>query len=97
MCELSHSLVFDEVRGRGPKSAVIVGVGYIGLEMAEAIRARGLDVTVVEQPPEVLPTVDPEFGQVVHAELERNRVNVTTGVTVTAGGRFRISLTFLRR
>ncbi len=39
--------------------AVIVGAGYIGLEMAEALAARGLSVTQLEQLPEVLPTVDP--------------------------------------
>ena len=43
-----------------PASAVIVGAGYIGLEMAEALSARGLRVTQIEQLPEVLPTVDPE-------------------------------------
>ena len=44
------------------RSAVIVGAGYIGLEMAEALVARGLSVTQIEQLPEVLPTVDPELG-----------------------------------
>ena len=45
-----------------PASAVIVGAGYIGLEMAEALVARGLSVTQFEQLSEVLPTVDPELG-----------------------------------
>ena len=43
-----------------PASAVIVGAGYIGLEMAEALVARGLAVTQFEQLSEVLPTVDPD-------------------------------------
>ena len=81
---IGDSLILDQALTRGPKSAVIVGAGYIGLEMAEALRTRGLDVTVVEQLPEVLPTVDPELGQVVRAELKRNGVHVITGVTVTA-------------
>ena len=42
-----------------PASAVIVGAGYIGLEMADALTVRGLQVTQMEQLPEVLPTVDP--------------------------------------
>ena len=42
--------------------AVIVGAGYIGLEMAEALTTRGISVTQVEQLPEVLPTVDPELA-----------------------------------
>ncbi len=52
-----------------PASAVIVGAGYIGLEMADALTARGLAVTQIEQLPEVLPTVDPQLGALVHAEL----------------------------
>ena len=65
-------------------SAAIVGAGYIGLEMAEALTARGLRVTQIEALPEVLPTVDPELGALVHAELERNGVEVLTGTAVTA-------------
>jgi pyruvate/2-oxoglutarate dehydrogenase complex dihydrolipoamide dehydrogenase (E3) component len=45
-----------------PKIALIVGAGYVGLEMAEGLTARGLHVTQVEMLPEVLPTVDPEPG-----------------------------------
>ncbi|HVN10633.1 MAG TPA: FAD-dependent oxidoreductase [Kineosporiaceae bacterium] len=65
-------------------SAVIVGAGYIGLEMAEALTARGLHVTQIEALPEVLPTVDPQLGALVHAELDRHGVEVLTGTTVTA-------------
>ena len=61
---------------------LIVGADYIGLEMAEALRARGLHVTVLEQLPTVLPTVDPQFGSLVRAELERNGVDVINGATV---------------
>src|ERR1035441_2287438 len=65
-----------------PASAVIVGAGYIGLEMADALTARGLAVTQVEQLPEVLPTVDPQLGALVHAELESRGVTVLTGTAV---------------
>ena len=68
---------------RAPASALIVGAGYIGLEMAEALTARGLSVTQMEQLPEVLPTVDPELGSLVHAELVRHGVEVLTGTAVT--------------
>ncbi len=80
---IGDSLVLNEALERGPESAVIVGAGYIGLEMAEALRMRGLAVTVVEQLPSVLPTVDPELGTLVREELERNGVVVRNGVTVT--------------
>ena len=56
-----------------PASAVIVGAGYIGLEMADALTVRGLAVTQMEQLGEVLPTVDPELGTHVHAELAGSR------------------------
>ena len=65
-----------------PASAVIVGAGYIGLEMADALTVRGLAVTQMEQLPEVLPTVDPELGALVHAELAARGVEVLTGTTV---------------
>jgi NADPH-dependent 2,4-dienoyl-CoA reductase/sulfur reductase-like enzyme len=67
-----------------PASAVIVGGGYIGLEMADALTVRGLAVTQMEQLPEVLPTVDPELGALVHAELAVRGVQVLTGTTVQA-------------
>jgi NADPH-dependent 2,4-dienoyl-CoA reductase/sulfur reductase-like enzyme len=67
-----------------PASAIIVGAGYIGLEMADALTVRGLHVTQMEQLPEVLPTVDPGLGALVHAELASHGVEVLTGTTVHA-------------
>jgi NADPH-dependent 2,4-dienoyl-CoA reductase/sulfur reductase-like enzyme len=66
-----------------PATAVIVGAGYIGLEMAEAFVSRGLEVTQIEQLPQVLPTVDPELGALVHQELVGHGVNILTGTRVT--------------
>lgn len=66
-----------------PKTALIVGAGYVGLEMAEGLTMRGIAVTQVEMLPEVLPTVDVELGTLVHAELERHGVDVHTRSTVT--------------
>ena len=65
-----------------PASAVIVGAGYIGLEMAEGLAARGLSVTQFEQFPEVLPTVDPSLGALVNAELSAHGTEVRTNTTV---------------
>ncbi len=62
--------------------AVVVGAGYIGLEMAEGLVGRGLSVTQVEALPEVLSTVDAELGALVHAELVRHGVDVHTSTTV---------------
>jgi len=66
-----------------PATALIVGAGYVGLEMAEGLTTRGIAVTQVEMLPEVLPTVDPELGAIVHAELTRHGVQVHTDTTVT--------------
>ena len=65
-----------------PRSAVIVGAGYVGLEMAEALVARDLRVTQIEALPEVLPTVDAELGALVRDELSAHGVEVHTSTTV---------------
>ena len=58
------------------RSALIVGAGYVGLEMADALSVRGLNVVQIEQLPEVLPTVDPELGTLVRRQLVGNGVVV---------------------
>lgn len=68
---------------RKPRSAVIVGGGYIGMEMADALTYRGMDVTVVEFFDSVLTTVDREFGERIAANLKAYGVKVKTGITVT--------------
>ena len=60
--------------------AVIVGAGYIGLEMADALRHRGIEVTVASRTKTVLATVDSEFGKAVGQELEHHGVAVFTNV-----------------
>jgi NADPH-dependent 2,4-dienoyl-CoA reductase/sulfur reductase-like enzyme len=86
---LLHSMgdtfaVMATLEQAAPASAVIVGGGYIGLEMADALTVRGLAVTQMEQLPEVLPTVDSELGALVHTELTSRDVQVLTGTTVQA-------------
>jgi NADPH-dependent 2,4-dienoyl-CoA reductase/sulfur reductase-like enzyme len=63
-----------------PRSAVIVGGGYIGMEMADAFVRRGLTVTVVEHGSSVLKTVDESFGTRVEAHLRQHGVQVATYV-----------------
>jgi NADPH-dependent 2,4-dienoyl-CoA reductase/sulfur reductase-like enzyme/rhodanese-related sulfurtransferase len=67
-----------------PRSAVVVGGGFIGLEMAEAFRRRGLSTTVVELLPTVMPLMDRELGVAIAGELAANGVAVVTGAGVTA-------------
>ncbi|HOJ38728.1 MAG TPA: FAD-dependent oxidoreductase [Ignavibacteriales bacterium] len=65
-----------------PKNAVVVGGGFIGIEIAEAFKARGMNVTIVELANQVMPNVDFEFGAMVKSVLEENGVNVLTGVKI---------------
>jgi len=67
-----------------PRSAVVVGGGFIGLEMAEAFQKRGLATTVVELLPTVMGVMDREFGVRVAEELERSGVRAVTGAGVKA-------------
>ena len=83
---LLHSMgdtfaVMHTLEQAAPASVVIVGAGYIGLEMADALTTRGLSVIQIEQLPEVLPTVDPALGALVRAELQAHGVEVLTGTT----------------
>lgn len=66
-------------------SAVVVGAGYVGLEMADALTARGLRVVVLEQMPQVLPrTLDPGLAALVEAHLSEHGVDVRTDTRVDA-------------
>ncbi len=67
-----------------PKSVVVAGGGFIGLEMAEAFRERGLETTIVELLPRLMSVMDPEFGAMIAAKLESLGVRVKTGVGVKA-------------
>ena len=86
---LLHSMedtfaIHQHLTTRSPQSAVIVGGGYIGLEMADAFTHRGIAVTVVEHSPTVMKTVDPSLGQVIGEELQRHRVEIFNGIEIDA-------------
>jgi NADPH-dependent 2,4-dienoyl-CoA reductase/sulfur reductase-like enzyme len=81
---MADTFALHQALAAGAGSAIIVGGGYIGLEMAEAFTARGLAVTLVEQAPAVMPTVDLELGRLLGEELGRNDVEVVNDVTVKA-------------
>ena len=69
---------------RAPQRVVVVGGGYIGIEMAEAMVQRGLAVTVVTRSPEPMATLDADMGRLVHAEMEGMGIDVRTSVTLEA-------------
>jgi NADPH-dependent 2,4-dienoyl-CoA reductase/sulfur reductase-like enzyme/rhodanese-related sulfurtransferase len=74
------------IKKRGPKSAVIAGGGFIGLEMAEALAKRGLKVHVVEKMPHVMAIMDPEIAGFVEAELAAHGVVLHKNLGVTEIG-----------
>ena len=74
--------VQERLHTHQPHSAVIIGGGYIGMEMADALTHRGLAVSVVEHGESVLKTVDQHLGQMVSNVLQRHHIQVTTSVRV---------------
>ena len=76
------------------RKAAIIGMGYIGLEMAEALRARGIAVEMVKPGPNLLPWMPRDLAAVVQKELEAHAVGLYSGYTVVAiekdGNRFNI-------
>ena len=75
-----------------PTSAVVIGAGFIGLEMAENLVVRGLDTTVVEAAPQVLTPLDPELAVLVGDELVARGVRVELGASVASIGERTVSL-----
>ncbi|HEX2864306.1 MAG TPA: FAD-dependent oxidoreductase, partial [Deinococcales bacterium] len=63
----------------GARQAVVIGGGFVGLEVAENLVERGVRVTVVEAAPQVMAALDPEMAAIVRAELEANGVRVCLG------------------
>lgn len=68
---------------RSPARALIVGGGYIGMEMAEALHRRGLSVTLAEIGPSVMPTLDPDMGDLLKEALTSRGIRVLTRMPVT--------------
>ena len=72
------------IDSHGPHRALIVGAGYIGMEMAENLHERGIFVTMVELAPQVLSTIDPEMAAIVHQHLKTKRIEFYLGDAVCA-------------
>jgi NADPH-dependent 2,4-dienoyl-CoA reductase/sulfur reductase-like enzyme len=68
----------------GPRTAVVIGGGYVGIEMAEALLRRGLDVTVLEAGPEPMSSLDPELGRLVRDAMHGMGIDVRTSTTARA-------------
>jgi len=67
-----------------PSSAVVIGGGFIGVEIAENLMRRGVATTIVEAAPQILAPLDPEMAQLVVDEVRRNGVGVHLGDSVSS-------------
>ena len=72
----------DHITQHHPKSAVLAGGGFIGLELAENLRALGLEVTIVQRPKQLMNPFDADMAALLHAEMRRNGVRLALGHTV---------------
>lgn len=70
-------------RGK-PEKAVVIGGGFIGLEIAENLHERGVDVTIVDKSSQVMAPIDFEMAQIVHAHLREKSVHLLLEENVSA-------------
>lgn len=75
--------IHDYVRREKPQSAVLVGGGYIGIEVAENLRELGLDVTIVQRPKQLMNTLDYDMATFVHAKLREKGIRLELGRSVS--------------
>jgi NADPH-dependent 2,4-dienoyl-CoA reductase/sulfur reductase-like enzyme len=69
------------INERKPRRAVVIGGGFIGLEMAEAFHHRGMHVTVVERDPHILPLLDHDLAMHLQNQARRDDFEFKTGAT----------------
>ena len=65
-----------------PRSAVLAGGGFIGLELAENLRELGMEVTIVQRPRQLMNPFDPDMAAFLHSEVRRHGVRLALGHTV---------------
>lgn len=76
--------IMAQLEGKTAGVATVIGAGFIGLEMAENLAKKGLEVTIIEKAPHVLPPLDQEMGAFVEAELVKQGIRVITGQSAQA-------------
>ncbi|MFD0027183.1 FAD-dependent oxidoreductase [Streptomyces sp. NPDC127172] len=75
--------LLDSLAATQGRRAVVVGAGYIGVEMAEALIRRGYEVTVVNRGPEPMSTLDPDMGRLVHESMTGMDITMVDDAEVT--------------
>ena len=91
--------IYSYMQSRCPRKAIVVGAGYIGLEMAENLHHRGLEVIVVELAPQVLPPIDADMAALVQQYLKAIGVQLRLGNGVkqfhrTEGSALKVELAY---
>ena len=74
--------IYDAIAERTPKSAAVIGGGFIGVEVAENLVERGLAVTLYQRPSHVLPILDDDMASFVHAEMCDKGIDLRLGADV---------------
>lgn len=75
--------ILDVIASRAPRRAVVVGGGYIGLEMAEAMQLRGLDVTLIDVAEQPMTTLEPELGMRIADAMRGMGIDLRLGTPLT--------------
>ncbi|WP_329062346.1 FAD-dependent oxidoreductase [Streptomyces sp. NBC_01429] len=76
--------LLDTLARTAGRRAVVVGAGYIGVEMAEALLKRGYEVTVLHRGEQPMATLDPDMGRLVHEAMDGLGITTVGGAAVTA-------------
>ncbi len=84
--------IHSYIQEHNPKSAVVVGGGFIGLEAAEAFIKRGLSTSIIELSQHIMPPADPEFGAMIAQSFQKAGARVVTGHSVKAIGTDSVTL-----
>ena len=72
----------EHINAHLPKSAVLAGGGFIGLELAENLRELGMEVTIVQRPKQLMNPFDPDMAAFIHSEMRKHGVRLALGRTV---------------
>ena len=72
----------EYIRRNQPKSAVLAGGGFIGLELAENLKELGMDVTIVQRPKQLMNPFDADMASFIHSEMRKHGVTLALGHTV---------------
>ena len=74
----------DYINTHHPRSAILAGGGFIGLELAENLRELGMEVTIVQRPRQLMNPFDPDMAAFIHSEVRRHGITLALGSTVEA-------------